>query len=199
MERNRWETALRCLEIAVHPNTSDKEALAAVNGFRRTAGGVSIAALSREVPELGTESAARGARAWHLLDRLDQLHQETRELRRRLAAAEASRAAALRQLADSQQRATVLAEELGAAERHADAAERRLAEFQGAYGRIAGGLSNENLGLRRALDEARRNAAQPIHEPVAAPFRAILDATLQRTEPPQPAAPAPAYGRLGTA
>ena len=42
MERNRWETALRCLEIAVHPGTSDEEVLAAIRGFRRTAGGTHV-------------------------------------------------------------------------------------------------------------------------------------------------------------
>ena len=28
MERNRWERAIRCLEIAVHPHTADEEVIA---------------------------------------------------------------------------------------------------------------------------------------------------------------------------
>jgi len=176
MERNRWETALRCLEIAVHPNTSDKEIVAAVNGFRRTAGGTPLTRLYREFAELEAIGAGRGGKAWHLLDRLDQLHQENRRLQRRIAEAEASRAAALRQLQDAERRNR---EALVAAEQRADLADRQLAEFRGAYGRISGGLQTENRDLRRALDEARRNLAQPIHAPIA-PFRDALDAALQR-------------------
>src|SRR5262245_32450533 len=71
MERNRWETAIRCLEIAVHPNTSDEEALAAIRGFRRTARDVPMSQLSRAFPDTAPA---------HLLDRLDQLNQENREL-----------------------------------------------------------------------------------------------------------------------
>ena len=47
MERNRWEIAIRCLEIALHPNTSDEEVIAAVNGFRRTAEGTPLRELCR--------------------------------------------------------------------------------------------------------------------------------------------------------
>src|ERR1700676_2216332 len=32
MERNRWETAIRCLEVALLPNPTDDEVIAGVNG-----------------------------------------------------------------------------------------------------------------------------------------------------------------------
>jgi hypothetical protein len=48
MERNRWDTAIRCLEIALHPNTSDDEVLAGVNGFRRTADGTPLSQVCSE-------------------------------------------------------------------------------------------------------------------------------------------------------
>ena len=74
-----------------------------------------------------------------------------------------------------------------AAEHRAEAAEQRFAEFRGAYGRISGSLQHENFDLRRALEEARRNLAQPIHEPVP-PFQNLLNAALQRPRPnPAPA------------
>jgi septal ring factor EnvC (AmiA/AmiB activator) len=177
MERNRWETAIRCLEIAVHPNTSDEEAIAAIRGFRRTARNLPMSQLCRGLPA--------GAPA-HLLDRLDQLNQENRELRRKIAENESKRAELAGRVQKAERRAEEIGRDLLAAEYRADAAEQRLVEFRGAYGRIAGGLHHENLDLRRALDDARHNLAQPIHEPVA-PFKSVLGAALQRTDQPQPA------------
>jgi len=188
MERNRWETALRCLEIAVHPNTSDEEIVAAIGGFRRTAGRTPLALLCREF------AGAPG----HLLSRLDQLNRANLALRRKIEETEARRAVALRELQAAEQRAREIAEELLAAEHRADAAEQQLLEFQGAYGRISGGLRGENDDLRRALDEARHNMAQPIHEPVR-PFQSALNTALQRPDPPPPTRPAPAFGRPWTA
>lgn len=179
MERNRWETAIRCLEIAVHPNTSDEETIAAIRGFRRTARNAPMSQLARAL--------ADGSAPTHLLDRLDQLNQENRELRRKLAETEASCAEALGRLHIAERRAQEIGRALLAAERRADAAEQRLGEFQGAYGRIAGALDHETLDLRRALDEARRNLAQPIHEPVAS-FRTVLNAAVGRVEQARPAA-----------
>lgn len=186
MERNRWGTAIRCLEIAVHPNTSDEEALAAIRGFRRTARNVPISQFSRAVSD---------AAPAHLLDRLDQLNQENRELRRKITEAETRRTEALGRLQNAERRAQELGRELSAAEERAGAAEQRLLEFRGAYGRIAGGLQHENVDLRRALDEARRNLTQPIHEPVA-PFKAVLGTALQHADRPQPgslSAPEPSW------
>ena len=188
MERNRWETALRCLEVAVHPNTSDEEIVAAVRGFRRTAGKTSLLQLCREF------AGAPG----HLLSRLDQLNRANLALRRKVEETEAARVAALRELAAAEQRTQEIGNDMVAVERRADIAEQRLAEFQGAYGRISGGLRGENEDLRRALDEARRNLAQPIHEPTR-PFQSALDAALQRAAAPPSPAPAAAYNRPWTA
>ena len=184
MERKRRETAIRCLEIAVHPNTSDEEAIAAIRGFRRTAGDAALDGLLRGLTGPGADNTG------HLHARLDQLHQENRWLQLKLAEAKAGRAAALRELAAAQHGAAVLREELAEAEHHARIAERRLAEFQGAYGRISGGLNSENRDLRRALQDARRDLAQPIHEPIA-PFQNVLNTALQRGDAPSRPTPAP--------
>jgi len=53
MERNRWEGAIRCLELALHPNTADAEVIAGVNGFRCAAAGIprsSTRAFARSTP-----------------------------------------------------------------------------------------------------------------------------------------------------
>jgi hypothetical protein len=191
MERKRWETAIRCLEIAVHPHTSDKEVIAAINGYRRTAGGAPLSLLYRD---------AAGATAPVSQASLDRLTQEISELYRKLEAAEAGRIAALRRAQQAQESADERAEEVLAAEHRADRAEQQLAEFQGAYGRISGGLQTENSDLRRALDEARRNLAQPIHEPVRQPFQAMLNAALDRPGPMQRPQPrTEVFGRPWTA
>lgn len=187
MDRNRWETALRCLEVAVHANTGDEEVLAAVNGFRRTAGRMPLAQL------FGDAAGTPG----HLLSRLDQLNRANLALRRKAEEADASRAAALRSLQQAEHRVREMDDELRAAEHRAAMAEQRLAELQGAYGRLSGGLRGENDDLRRALDDARRNMAQPIHEPVR-PFQSALNAALQRGEPPA-STPVTAYNRPWTA
>jgi hypothetical protein len=49
MERNRWEKAIRCLEVALHPNTGDDEVIAGVNGFRRTADGTRLRDICAEL------------------------------------------------------------------------------------------------------------------------------------------------------
>jgi hypothetical protein len=195
MERNRWETAIRCLEIAVHPNTSNEEIIAAINGFRRTADSAPLSQVCREFAATG---AATRAAPGHLLGRLDQLNQENRELRQEIAEADAKRVIALRRLREAEQRAEEVGDELLAAEHRADAAERRLLEFQDTYGRVSGGLSHESLDLRRALDGARRNLAQPIHEPVR-PFQTVLNAALQRPEQIQATAPSSAARHPWTA
>jgi hypothetical protein len=75
MERNKWEIAIRCLEVALHPNTGDEEVIAAGNGFRRTAGGT---ALTEMVAALAGPPSAR---------RLAKLTQVNRDLAKRLDAA----------------------------------------------------------------------------------------------------------------
>jgi len=178
MERNRWETALRCLEIAVHPNTSNEEILAAIAGFRRTAGGMPLNRLWQDFapPDPAGPGSARDA--GHLLGRLDKLAQDNRALRRRAEEAEAARATALERLRMAEEAVRHIGDDLLAAEQRADAAEQRLAEFPGAYGRIAGG-------------DTRPHPAPPIHEPVR-PFQHLLNTALQRPDQPQGRPPASA-------
>ena len=173
MERNRWETAIRCLEIAVHPNTSAEEAIAALNGFRRTANNAPLDRVCREWA---------GAAPAHLLDRLDQLNHENRDLRRKVSEAETQQASILKRMDAVERHAHQAAEAVVAAEQRTAIAEQQLAEFRGAYGRISGGLNQENAELKRALDGARHNLKQPIHEPVA-PFQTMLDVAMQRPAP----------------
>jgi outer membrane murein-binding lipoprotein Lpp len=189
MERNRWETAIRCLEVAVHPNTNDEEIVAAVNGFRRTADGVPLGQLCREFAGTVPGPAAAGNQ-----DRLDRLSGENRELRQKIEALEAEWAAAAARLQAAERRASDGDEKLRAAEARAGLAEQRLAEFQAMYGRISVGLQHENLGLRRALDEAHRHPAAPAARPPAAPFQLMLSAARQRLDPaptPRPASTRP--------
>jgi septal ring factor EnvC (AmiA/AmiB activator) len=184
MERNRWETAIRCLEIAVHPGTNDREVIAAINGFRRTAHNAPLRQLCREfagAPSSGTNAVAA--------DELQRLSRENLALRQKLEEADTSRKALLQRLHDAERHSDEIGEELVAAEHRADTAERQLAEFRGVYGRISGSLNLENDDLRRALAEARRNLAQPIHEPIA-PFQAALNAALQRPDQSSPGQPA---------
>jgi len=183
MERKRLETAIRCLEIAVHPNTKDEEIVAAINGFRRTASSTPLRQLCREAGG----GVANGAFA----DELQRLARENLALRQKLQDAEENRVTTLKRLHEAERRSDEIGGELLAAEHRADAAEQRLAEFRGAYGRISGSLSHENFDLRRALAEARRDLKQPIHEPVAPPFQAALNAALRGTEP-APAGPSTA-------
>jgi hypothetical protein len=181
------------LEVALHPHTNDEEVIAAVNGFRRTADGTPLSRLCREFAGLPAAGAAETK------DGFDRLTQENLELRHKVEAAEASRAAMLRRLQEAERRARDLGEELLAAEHRAGTAEQRLSEFQGAYGRISGGLHSENFDLRRALAEAARTAPAPPRQAAAQPFHNMLSAARQRLEPAQPASPPPGAGRPWTA
>jgi hypothetical protein len=124
MERNKWETAIRCLEVALHPNTGDDEVIAAVNGFRRTADGRRLrdvcSALAGGHP--ADTAAPRG-------DELLRLSRENRELRGKLATAENARTDLSQRLYEKTAEIGKLRDDLRAARDAADAAERRLAEF----------------------------------------------------------------------
>ena len=190
MERNRWDTAIRCLEIAVHPNTEDQEVVAAVAGFRRTMNGTPLRQLMQR---LG--AAVSGG---SIADELRRVARENQTLLQKIQAAEDDRTATFKRLRDAERRADAVGGELIAAEQRAEAAEQRLAEFRGAYSRISGGLNHENFDLRRALQEARRNLTQPIHEPVR-PFQAALNAALRLPEHAPAAVPSTLAGSPWTA
>src|SRR5271170_1012670 len=111
MERNNWETAIRCLEIALHPNTSDDEVVAAVNGFRRMAGGKPLSQICSEFAGKSDDRCGPTAEEWR--EQLDRLSRENFMLRQ-----------------EAEQHVRDENEELAAACRRAGAAERRLAELQ---------------------------------------------------------------------
>jgi hypothetical protein len=198
MERNRWETAIRCLEIAVHPNTSDEEIIAAVNGFRRTADATPLSQLWREFIGAGPDTPHSTAIAAEWKDKLEQLSRENLELRLKVEEIEADRTKAARRLQEADERARDVGDELLAAEHRAAVAERRLAEFQGAYGRISGGLRHENSDLRQELEATRRTVASPVHE-APRPFQHLLNAARQRLDQAQSGSSPLIAGRPWTA
>ena len=129
MERNRWETAIRCLEVAVHPHTRDDEVVAAINGFRRTVAGVAVSQVCIEFA-CGGLPLAELANMKATMERLDR---ENRELRRKLAAEETARQEAAQRLDGAYRRIYELTEEAAAAERLAEALGREFEDFRAAY------------------------------------------------------------------
>jgi len=171
MERNRWETAIRCLEVALHPNTTDDEVIAGVNGFRRTADGTPLSEMCRKL--------AGGHRG-------DNLSQENLDLRHRLEREQASQFAALRRLHEAEQLIHDLSEEIRAEQQN-------FAEFRAATAQLVDGLKDENFDLRDALEEARLATARQARK--ASPFRDLLTAALngEGVNPLPGLAPAPRH------
>lgn len=157
MERNKWDTAIRCLEVALHPNTSDNEAIAGVNGFRRTAEG---APLSEICVEFAGGSPDAGEPA-------ERIGRENLDLRRRLERERQSQLAALQRLHEAERLIHELSEEIRAEQRS-------FADFRSASEQIVGGLKDENFDLRGALEDARTAPRRT----TASPFRDVLAAAL---------------------
>jgi hypothetical protein len=184
MERNRWATAIRCLEIALHPNTSDDEVLAAVNGFRRTAGKTPLGDICLGFAHDNTH--VTDLAEW--TERFARLSRENLELRRRLDLAQTQRIDTVRRVDDTQQRQRLqeMNEELLSARRRAALAEQRLDDARDAYAQVTDGLKHEIAGLRGALEQARnaglghRVAAEP-----TPPFSDFLTAAQQGRERPR--------------
>src|SRR5580658_4284124 len=116
MERNRWETAIRCLEVAVHPNTSDDEVVAAVNGFRRTAEGLPLSRICIEFACGGVPLAELAS----MKDALERLQRENRELCRKLAVEETAQVEAEQRLDAAYRRIYELTEEAASVQRQAE-------------------------------------------------------------------------------
>ena len=164
MERTRWETAIRCLEVAVHPNTSDDELIAAVNGFRRTAEGLPLSQVCIEFACGGVPLADLA----QIKDMLDRLNRDNLELRRKLALEEAAQASAAGRLDDAYRRIHELTQEAIAAQRLAQATEREFDEFRVAYVQALDGVKQSNNHLRSALDETKQRAAAEARRPFSA-------------------------------
>jgi hypothetical protein len=129
MDGNRWEPAIRCLEIAVHPATRDDAMVAAVNTFRRAAEGLPLS-------QICIEFACGGVPLTELArfkDTIERLNRENRELRRKLAVEEVAQSSTARRLDDAHRRIFELTEEAMAAQRLAEVAEQDFEEFRAAY------------------------------------------------------------------
>ncbi len=192
MERNRWATAIRCLEIALHPNTSDDEVLAAVNGFRRTAGNTPLSEVCVGFAQENTHIADLAE--WTA--RFARLSRENLELRQRLdQAGKTQRIDTIRPADDTERRQHEINEELLATQRRAALAEHRLDDAREAYAQLTDGLKHEIAGLRAALEQARnagatwRAAAEP-----APLFSDFLTAAQQGADRPRFIQPVPDPG-----
>jgi len=179
MERNKWETAIRCLEVALHPHTSDDEVVAGVNGFRRTAAGTPLREICLEFAGRDDGVATR----WR--EKAERLARENLGLRRKLEAAERDRGATLRRLREAEQRSGELDEALRAAQRRADEAEQRFADFRAAHADMADSAPRAEM--------ARPSAAErPVRTPPP-PFRTFLAAARQRENQPETVMPPPIF------
>ncbi|HWB51796.1 MAG TPA: hypothetical protein VG651_21995 [Stellaceae bacterium] len=165
MERNRWETAIRCLEAAVHPDTRDDAVIAAVNGFRRIAEAVPLSQICLEFACGGVPLAELAA----MKESLDHLRHENRALQRKLAVDAAAQSEAAERLDTAHRRIYELTEEAAAAQRLAAAVEREFEDFRAAYARAIDGILRENVAVHQALGDA----AQPAR-PAARPFSPAL-------------------------
>ncbi|MGH6990306.1 MAG: hypothetical protein ACREFD_15290 [Stellaceae bacterium] len=162
-DSNKWETAIRCLEVALHPHTSDDEIIAGVNGFRRTAGGTSLheilfaLAATPGNPRGAEVEAASWRRKWERLDR------DHRALQRRCDKAERDHALTLRRLTETERRQRELDAQLQAAQRRAAEAEEAFVDLRAAV---------------RPRQPPRSQAANPAPAP---PFKELLSAARHRT------------------
>lgn len=164
MERNKWETAIRCLEVATHPNTSDDEVVAAINGFRRTAEGAPLSRICIEVACGGLSPTDLA----HLKDMLERLNRDNLELRRKLAVEEAAQANSERRLDAAYRRIHELTREAMAAQRVAEATEREFEAFRAAYAQALETVKQSNVDLRWALDVAKRGTTSEARRPFSA-------------------------------
>jgi len=182
MERNRWDRAIRCLEIALHPNTKDDEVIAGVNGFGRTADGTPLSEICREFV-LGDQDnrGLVGSRVeWK--EKVDALSRDNLDLRYRLEIADNDRVAVARQLQETEQRVRELDEELQDAQCRVGLAERQVAEFQAARTWTAEEISQENFDLPKELVEGAQSVTElRVPEPVR-PFREFLTAASLRAK-----------------
>jgi hypothetical protein len=182
MERNRWESAIRCLELALHPNTADAEVIAGVNGFRRAAAGTPLGEVCREYA--GAKAADLAAPQMQ-----EALSRENLELRRRLEREQAGQFDALRRLQEAERVIRELSDDFRAEQQS-------FAEFRAASTQIVDRLKDQNFDLRFALDQARVAREPPVPRQTT-PFRDMLTASLLRdgqpaSAPERPAA-APGY------
>lgn len=179
MERNRWESAIRCLELALHPNTADAEVIAGVNGFRRAAAGTPLGDICRDYAGAGPEATDLASPTTD-----EALSRENLELRRRLEREQAGQFDALRRLQEAERVIRELSDDFRAEQQS-------FAEFRAASTQIVDRLKDQNFDLRFALDQARVAPEPPVPRQTT-PFRDMLTASLLRDGQPAPAPERPA-------
>jgi septal ring factor EnvC (AmiA/AmiB activator) len=180
-DRNKWDTAIRCLEVALHPHTIDDEVIAAVNGFRRTAEGATLREVCLAFAARAGGAPADGTDAARWRAELARLERAIQELHRRNESEASRRATILSRLAEARRQNRALADELAAMTRRAAAAERDLADLRNAA---------RSWDAPRPRDESstvRAPATSPARPP-AARFQELLATARLRTEfVPRPA------------
>lgn len=166
MQRNKIETAIRCLEVALHPNTSDEEILAAVAGFRRTAAGTPLGELCLDLAQ--GNDGVRDFDAARLEAKCERLNQENFDLRLKVKFEEDSRVLAANRLRRAERQIDELNDRLAVAHKRTGALEHQLEELRGAYRDLNG----------RAVRK-RPETEQPARRAVAS-FRDVLGAATAR-------------------
>jgi hypothetical protein len=169
----------------LHSNTSDDEVLAAVNGFRRTAGSTPLSEVCAEFTHDNTHVADLAE--WTA--RFVRLSRENLELRQRLDRSTTQRIDGAREPGEvarrlHDQRLREMSEELLAVQRRAALAEQRLDDARDAYAQVTDGLKHEIAGLRGALEQAR-NAGTARQAEAGPVFSDFLTAAQQGAERPR--------------
>ncbi|HEY7990010.1 MAG TPA: hypothetical protein VID77_01360 [Stellaceae bacterium] len=166
MQRNKIETAIRCLEVALHPNTSDEEILAAVAGFRRTAAGTPLSELCLDLQQ--GNGGARDLDAARLEAKCERLNQENFDLRLKVKFEEDSRALATRRLRRAERQIDELNDRLAVSHDRTGALEHQLEELRTAY-----------CDLNGRTVRPRIEPEQPARRKIGA-FRDVLGAAKMR-------------------
>ncbi|MGH7076128.1 MAG: hypothetical protein ACREFD_18305 [Stellaceae bacterium] len=174
MEQKKWETAIRCLEIALHPNTGDEEVIAGVNGFRRTANGTPLSYMWRAFASTGEADSGRVAESAKWRAKLERLNQENIQLHLRL---DAEQRAAAHRLQAAEEHIRTLTDEMMAFRLRASEAERRLADLQPAYREMPERVTQSSARSTPAAAEPA--AATPLSQ-----FQSILTAARQHGDDP---------------
>lgn len=176
MDRKKSETALRCLNLALHSNTADEEVLAAIAGFRRTAGNASLLEMAAALTDRSSNDFDRVTPATEWQEAATRLAEENQQLRNLLESWEEYEAKLQQRLDESERRVSEFCDASLIAVARVEKAESLLAELLTAYG----SLSDENRDLRTALAAARRSIAEAPRTSSSTPFRTVLAAALSR-------------------
>ena len=179
MERQKLRTVMRCLEIALHPNTRDEEIVAAVHGFRRTVGTASFPEICLEFAR--TNDPQGCAPEWH--QQLHRLGRENLALQRDIEALRNLESLTGSRISEANERIRELEDELDAARRRARDAEKQTAEVKAAYRTVTDELRRQIVELHRPnRSPASAQAATP--SPVeATSFAALLKAARDTATP----------------